>query len=199
MSDPTTEVELKARIDDIEAARDRIEKAGAVLVFDGELADRIYDTADRRMDATDHVLRLRTYSGNTGVSSHIDWKGPTSRDSGFKVREELTTGVSDGAATASILERLGYQSVRSIDRWIAQYELTDMTPSGVVIVRFERYPAMDDLVEVEGAPEAIERAINLLRIPREQFSADRLTDFVAAYEARTGRRAAVCKSAFTNV
>jgi len=51
---------------------------------------------------------------------------------------------------------------------------------------------MDVLVEVEGHPAGIERAISGLRIPRAMFSADRLTNFVRAYEARTGQKAAIC-------
>jgi hypothetical protein len=59
-------------------------------------------------------------------------------------------------------------------------------------VRFERYPRLDDLVEVEGAPADIERAIVAIGLPRDGYTVDRLTDFVARYEARTGRRAAIC-------
>ena len=73
-----------------------------------------------------------------------------------------------------------------IDRDVSQYTLDDAT------VRFERYPRMDVLVEVEGAPAAIERAIERLELPRSEFSAARLPEFVARYEARTGARAALC-------
>jgi hypothetical protein len=59
-------------------------------------------------------------------------------------------------------------------------------------VRFERYPRLDDLVEVEGDPAAIERAISALGMPRAGYTADRLADFVARFEARTGMRAATC-------
>ncbi len=191
MSEPTREVELKARVDDIGMARKRVEAAGAVLVFEGHLSDRIYDTQTKSLFAKDLVLRLRTYRGKTGVSAHLDWKGPTSRDTGFKVREELTTGVSEPDALVSILERLGYGIIRAIDRQIAQYELTEPATEGTVVVRFETYPRMDSLVEVEGSPESIERAITALGIPRDRFSANRLTDFVADFERRTGARAAV--------
>ena len=51
---------------------------------------------------------------------------------------------------------------------------------------------MDSLVEVEGAPDAIESAIAALGLERAGFSADRLPQFIARYEARTGERAAIC-------
>ena len=194
MSEPTLEIELKARVDDVAAARQRIESAGAVLVFEGELADRIYDSAARAFLAQDLVLRLRTYTDHTGVSAHLDWKGPTLHQNGFKLRTELTTGVSEPGALASIFEGLGYRVVRSIDRHIAQYELTGTATGGNVVIRFERYPRMDELVEVEGSPESIEYAISVLQMPRDRFVGDRLTDFVTSYEARTGRHAAVCEA-----
>ena len=193
MSDPTREVELKARVDDVTASRRKIESAGAVLVFEGSLRDRIYDTADRMLAAQDVVLRLRSYAGPAGESAHLDWKGPTAREGGFKVRPELTTGVTDPATLAAILGRIGFEVVGRIDREIAQYEIADDSDSGIrTIVRFEQYPRMDVLVEVEGTSAGIERAIVGLGIPRASFSADRLTDFVRVYEARTGQRGAVC-------
>ena len=192
MSEPTLEIELKARVADVAAARQLVEAAGAVLVFDGDLADRIYDSAARTFLARDLVLRLRTYTDKTGVSAHLDWKGPTQHENGFKLRTELTTGVSDANALASILDGVGFGVVRSIDRRIAQYELAAPAAGGTVVIRFERYPRMDELVEVEGSRESIEYAIAVLQIPREQFVGDRLTDFVTAYETRTGNRAALC-------
>ncbi len=196
MSAPTREVELKARVDDVSKARLSLEAAGAVLVFDGSLRDRVYDTVARTLFADDMVLRLRCYRNQMGEAAYLDWKGPTSRENGFKVRAELTTGVSDPDILAAMLDRLGYVVVTSIDRDIAQYELSS-DERETVVVRFEAYPRMDTLVEVEGSPSRIEDAIRALGIPRVSFSADRLTDFVRAFEARTGRRAAICDSQLT--
>lgn len=183
---PTREVELKAVVEDMRAARRAIEARGARLVFSGRLEDRRYDTGDRALVTRDFVLRLRTYRTERSVEAHLDWKGPTHVEGGFKVREELTSGITDPDALAAILEHLGYGVVREIDRDIAQYGLGD------TVIRFERYPRMDTLVEVEGSPEGIERAIEALEIPRATFSTERLPDFVRAYEARTGVRAALC-------
>ncbi|HSU96646.1 MAG TPA: class IV adenylate cyclase [Gemmatimonadaceae bacterium] len=192
MSDPTREVELKARVQDIGVTRRNIENAGALLVFDGSLHDRIYDTPDRILAARDFVLRLRSYVSPLGVTAHLDWKGPTSREDGFKVRSELTTGVTDPNELAAILDRIGFEIVGRIDRQVVQYEIQNAETDARTVIRFERYPRMDVLVEVEGSPAGIERAIDGLGIPRAMFSADRLSDFVRAFEARTGEKAAVC-------
>ena len=183
------EVELKgfALSDaEAEAARARLERAGAELVYAGRLEDRRYDTPDKALALRDHVLRLRVYRSERTVTS-LDFKGPTGYAEGFKVREELTVGADDPAALARILEALGYIITREIDREIAQYTLAGAT------VRFERYPRMDILIEVEGTPAAIEDAIRALGLPRERFTAERLPDFVLKFESRTGQRAAICE------
>jgi adenylate cyclase class IV len=181
------EVELKAAVHDPGAARAAVERAGARLAYEGRLEDRRYDTADRSLSGRDFVVRLRVYRRDGAVASAaLDWKGPTSYSGGYKVREELSSGVTDPDELATILGKLGYVVTREIDREIAQYELHGAT------VRFERYPRMDVLVEVEGEPEAIERAIGSLGIPRDAFTSERLPAFVARYESRTGGRAALC-------
>lgn len=192
MSEPTREVELKARVEDVDAAHRNIENAGALLVFDGSLHDRIYDTPDRALAADGVVLRLRSYVSPLGETAHLDWKGPTSQEDGFKVRSELTTGVTGPNELAAILRRIGFEIVSQIDRKIVQYEIQDAGGHARTVIRFEQYPRMDVLVEVEGHQAGIERAISGLGIPRAMFSADRLTNFVRAYEARTGQKAAIC-------
>jgi predicted adenylyl cyclase CyaB len=180
------EVELKAIVDDLREARRSVERGGGKLVFAGRLEDRRYDTIDRSLAAKDLVLRLRVYRGPDRVTAHLDWKGPTENVDGFKVRDEITTGVTNPDMLATILEQMGYTVTREIEREIVQYELEGTT------VRFERYPRMDVLVEVEGEPQGIEAAIVAMGIPRASFTTNRLPEFVRAYETRTGVRAALC-------
>ena len=187
------EVELKALVPDLEATRARVEAAGAVLRFAGRLEDQRYDTEDRAIGRRDHVLRLRVYREHRQgtETAALDWKGPTTYDSGYKMREELTCGLSRAEDFRRILSALGFIVTMAIDREIWQYELCDAT------VRFERYPRMDDLVEVEGAPTAIEAAIDALRLPRETFTSERLPDFVRRFEERTGKQAALSDAELT--
>jgi adenylate cyclase class IV len=179
------EVELKCVVDDAARRRAAIEAAGATLTFEGRLADRRYDTRDHALAARDHVLRVREYDGDGARRAELDWKGPTQYESGYKVREELDVPVGEPDALAALLDRLGYVVTIAIDREIAQYDL------GGAMIRFERYPRMDELVEVEGTPEQIERAIAALGLAREGFTSERLPDFVRRYEARTGATAAL--------
>ena len=182
------EIELKAVVPDAGAARARLLAAGARCVFAGSLTDRLYDNAEEALANNDHVLRLRVRrpaAGQGGPGASLDWKGPTAREGGYKEREELSVAVADGDAMDAVVRALGYSVTMEIDREIELFEIAG------AVVRIERYPRLDVLIEVEGEPGAIEHAINSVGIPRAAFSAKRLADFVSDYERRTGERAAI--------
>ena len=180
------EVELKAVVDDLAGRRKVLELAGARLSFEGRLSDRRYDVESQELAGRDEVLRVRRYVTPTSSKASFDWKGPTETQAVYKIREEISTLVEDFDALEQILARLGFIVAMEIDRDIAQYEL------GGATIRFETYPRMDVLVEVEGEPDFIERAIEALGIPRGLFNSDRLPTFVGRFEQRTGVRAAIC-------
>lgn len=179
------EVELKAVVDDVAQRRRNIEQAGATLSFEGKISDRRYDFAAGDLSSRDEVVRMRTYMSKMATRTYLDWKGPTELSDVYKVREEITTSVDDSLALETIFQKLGLVLVAEIDREIAQYEL------GGATIRFEIYPRMDTLVEVEGEPDTIEAAIEAIGIPRGMFSNRRLADFVMDFEQRTGVQAAI--------
>ena len=184
------ELEVKAVLDDWDARRRQLEGQGARLVFAGRLEDRRYDTPERSLAARDEVLRVRAYRGEgEAARCSLDWKGKTTYEGGYKVREELSAAAESPESLVAILSRLGYIVIHALDREIAQYDV------GGATVRFERYPRMDDLVEVEGSPAAIEHAIAALGMPRDAFTSERLGDFVRRFQARTGDRAALSDAA----
>ena len=181
------ELELKAVVPDVDAARERLLRHGATRHEAGAQRDRRYDTAERRLRARDVVLRIREFTdaGDGAARASLDWKGAAKFDSGYKEREELSLGIADAATASRILERLGFTVSFEIEREVEVFHIHG------AVVRFERYAQMDPLVEVEGAPAAIELAIASLGIARERFTTERLSDFARAYEERTGLRAAV--------
>jgi adenylate cyclase class 2 len=179
------EVELKAVVDDLDVRRKRMDDAGAELTFEGRLVDRRYDLPSRDLAQRDEVLRVRSYETPESVRTHIDWKGPTDSAGAYKVREEITTVVHDFDGLAAILGKLGYVVTREIDRKVIQYRL------GAATIRFEVYPRMDILVEVEGEPPVIEEAIGALGMLRGEFTTERLRAFVDRFERRTGVQAAI--------
>lgn len=176
------ELELKSVVADPAELRARVRAAGAVPGYAGLLHDRRYDR-DGALAARDEVLRVREYRHPDGsVSAQLTWKGPTRRSpEGYKQREEIELAVeAGGASAADFLRALGYAPVHTIDRWIESYALAGAS------VRLEWYPRMDVLVEVEGEPDAIERAAAISGIPRAAFTAEPLAAFAARYRARGG-------------
>jgi adenylate cyclase class IV len=180
------ELELKAVVPDPDSLRTRLLAAGGVSRFRGRMSDRRYDRAGE-LASRDEVLRVRTYDA-TGARAEtmLGWKGPTMRSpEGYKRREEHEVAVA--GPPHALLVALGYGQVHAIDREVEVYDI------GGASVRLERYPDMDVLVEVEGGPAAIERAIVVTAIPREAFTAEPLAEFVRRFEARTGRAATLAR------
>lgn len=180
------EVELKGVALDPAATRLALTNAGFRCTFRGSIVDRRYDTETFALQQRDEVVRVRVTTGAPGPMARVEFKGAASYPSGFKVRDEIGSSVDDVAAVERIFHALGLRVTREIERDIEIYEGVGAT------VRFETYPRMDVLLEVEGEPPAIEWAIARTGIPRASFTAERLSDFVRRFESRTGERAALC-------
>lgn len=189
MNPSRDELELKARVDDPDALRQALLAAGAELVYRGAMLDRRFDRKGR-LEARDQVVRLRVFqpADGSGMWGVLGWKGPASTREAYRHREEWESRVDDPKATLVVLRRLGYKIVRRIDRAVEQYRL------GGATVRLEWFPAMDVLAEVEGEPDAIERAITATGLPRAAFVPESLPYFTAAYEERTGRAARTARA-----
>lgn len=184
-SRPIDELEVKARITAVAALRRALRRAGATLEFRGRMLDRRYDRK-AELIRRDEVLRLRVYaaSGRRSVHGILGWKGPASARVGgrYRHRAELEMAVTEPARLHALLGRLGYRVTLAIDRQVEVYRLHG------AVLRLERYPRMDTLLEVEGTPRAIERAIRASGVPRDRFVSESLPYFTAAYRRRTGRR-----------
>jgi adenylate cyclase class IV len=176
------ELELKAVVPDAAALRRSLERGGASLVFAGTMADARYDRGDE-LAPRDEVLRVRTMRAADGTTEwHLAWKGPTRRSpEGYKLRDERECRVVGRTSPADVLDALGYTVIHRIEREVVIYDVEG------AMARIETYPEMDTLLEVEGAPAAIERAIVVTGLPRDAFSSEPLAAFVARFEARRRR------------
>jgi predicted adenylyl cyclase CyaB len=186
------ELELKAVVTDPGAFRARLRAAGAVPRFMGRMTDLRYDRAGE-LATRDEVLRVRTFHYPDGDEAILAWKGPTTRSpDGYKLREEIELPISRlGADPGRLLAALGYQPVHAVEREVEVYRL------GAATARLETYPHMDMLLEIEGEPAAIEHAIVTSGIPRSEFTAESLTDFVRRFEERSGQAAVLATSPVT--
>ncbi len=186
------EYELKAVVSNPGALRERLRAAGAVPRFMGRMTDLRYDRAGELI-TRDEVLRVRTFHHPDGDEAILAWKGPTMRSpEGYKLREEIELPVSrPDADPGRLLAALGYQPVHAVEREVEVYRLGDAT------ARLEIYPRMDVLLEVEGEPAAIEHAIAASGIPRSEFTAESLAEFVRRFEERSGQAAVLATGPVT--
>ena len=175
------ELEVKARVDDPGALCTALASAGAARTFQGAMIDLRFDR-DNELEARDEVIRLRIYRPRGGTPwGVLSWKGPVSTRGAYRHRREIETQVVTPESVPELLEHLGLSVTLRIDREIDQWQLDG------AVLRLERYPEMDTLLEVEGEPAAIERAMAATGLPRGAFLPESLPFFVAEYERRTGR------------
>ena len=183
MSGVHDEIEVKARVPDLKAFEAALAQAGATVEFSGEMTDHRFDRKGRLADK-DEMLRLRIYRPQQGETrGELCWKGPVETQGEYRHRPEIEFGVGDPWNALALMDRLGYAESLRIERMVTVYRL------GGATLRVERYPEMDVLVEVEGPPESIEKAIAATGLPRDEFLPESLPQFVDRYEERTGRRA----------
>ena len=143
------------------------------------MSDRRYDRAGE-LTARDEVLRVRSYhhaDGRIEAGARLEGAGAALARGIQAARGDRAAGRAGGASPHALLAALGYDVVHAIDREVEVLELDGAT------LRLERYPRMDPLLEVEGEPAAIERAIAATGIDRAAFTADSLAEFVRRFEA----------------
>jgi len=187
--DASDELELKARVEDPAGLRAALARAGATLTFRGAMVDHRFDRG-RELESRDEVIRLRVYRPpEGGVWGVLTWKGPVGARGAYRHRHEIETRVDVPDAVAALLARLGLAATLRIDREVEQWLLDG------AMLRLERYPDMDTLLEVEGEPAAIERAVAASGLPRALFLPESLPYFVADFERRTGRPARLMETA----
>ena len=112
--------------------------------------DLVLDTADRRLGAAGHLLRLRKRANEYLLT----FKGPQQRDVAVKARLELQTSVADGVAMLAMLAELGFEVAMRYQKYRTEYRCAEGWQD--LVLTLDETP-IGDFLEVEGDPEQIER------------------------------------------
>jgi adenylate cyclase class 2 len=154
-----TEIEVKIRIDDPKAVREKVLGLGAVLARDRHLErDALFDFDPAVLREGRRALRLRT----AGKRATLTFKGEPQRSRSFKVREEFETQVRNPKELRKILKALGlketfaYAKHRTVLRKSRLTIAIDETPVG-------------DFIELEGERHEITRFARSLGFGRADF------------------------------
>lgn len=130
------ETEVKIRIQDPKAVRDKLLTLGAVVARNRVLEENtLYDFPAGSLKAGRRALRIR----KSGKRATLTFKGSPQKSRSFKVREEFETGVSDAGQLRKVLKALGlhptfsYRKFRTLLRKGNLVVCLDETPVGIFL------------------------------------------------------------------
>ncbi|OWT33065.1 adenylate cyclase [Methanobrevibacter sp. 87.7] len=117
------EVEAKAKINNFDDVRDKIEKLGAKLVKIEHQEDLYFNSPIVDFADTDEALRIRKTNTDTENNLFITYKGPKI-DKKSKTREEIEMEIEDKEKCRKIFKHLGFVEAREVikDREIFKYK-----------------------------------------------------------------------------
>ncbi len=154
-----TEIEVKIRVADAKAAREKVLALGAAVSRERHLETNVlFDFASGALREARRALRLRT----AGRRATLTFKGEPRKSRSFKVREELETQVRDPRQARKILRALGlketftYVKRRTVFRKARLTIALDETAAG-------------DFLELEGERHEIVRFARALGYKRADF------------------------------
>jgi adenylate cyclase class 2 len=172
------ETEVKIRISDPKAVRDKVLALGAAVSRDRVLEENtLYDYPDGRLHAARRAIRLR----RSGKRTTLTFKGPPQSSRSFKVREEFETGISDAGQMRKILKALGlrpsftYRKHRTVLRQGRLVICLDETPVGAFL-------------ELEGKRHEIARFARRLGFTRADFIRTDYVELIIRDKEKTPER-----------
>jgi len=171
------EVEIKLSFDSAATARRLLESSGARVVMARTFEDNVlYDRESSPLKNAEKMLRLR----RVGPQSVLTYKAPVAGERSpqrHKVRIEHETQVGDARAVELMLDGLDFKPAYRYQKYRTKYELDgleaclDETPIGC-------------FVELEGAPDVIDRVAERLGFSRDQYIC---TSYRELHEESAGR------------
>ena len=117
------EVEVKAKIENFEDMKKKLENLGAIKSKKEFQEDIYFNSPIVDFANTDEALRIRTTKENEKTNIFITYKGPKI-DSKSKTREEIEIKIEDSEKCSKIFQHLGFTKVRAVrkNRQYYKYE-----------------------------------------------------------------------------
>jgi adenylate cyclase class 2 len=178
------ETEIKLAIRDLKGFARKLKKMGAKTVGSGDGRvhefNTIFDTPEGGLAKHGQLLRIRTETaggkGKAGGGKRIvlTFKQPMLRavdDEGarFKVREETETGLTDSGPLTKIFEGLGMRGWFSYEKYRTTWKLGAKERwAKDLLIEVDETP-VGTYVELEGPPEAIDRAAEAFGFSRRDY------------------------------
>lgn len=156
----SVETEIKLRAGDLDTVRARVERAGFQVskprAFERNI---LFDTPALELRNRDELVRIR----NIDDKSKLTFKGPGQAGK-HKVREELESELSNGAAVETILKRLGFKPVFRYEKYRAEYS-RNSDPGTITL---DETP-IGNFLELEGPEDWIDRTAQELGFAESDY------------------------------
>lgn len=174
------EVEIKFRIEDIDALTAGLQTAGFRLItpLTHEM-NTLYDQPGGKLRRRGALLRLREY-GPRWILTYKDKSGPqTGR---HKSRREIETQVDNGEAMAQVIEAIGFSPSFRYEKFRSEWGdsnghvVIDETPIG-------------NFGEIEGQPKWIDATARRLNISVKSYLKESYAELFADWKRRTRSKA----------
>ena len=194
------ETEIKLPVRDIKAFERKVKKLGGKPVITGNARihelNVIFDTPDGGLAKHGQLLRIRSESAQGGGKKEtpqrvmLTFKQPAVRavdDDGsrFKIRDETEVEVADAVSLGKIFEGLGLRGWFSYEKYRTTWKLAAATRwAKDLLIELDETP-VGTFLELEGPPEAIDRAAEALGYSRKDYL---LKNYVELYAEDCRRR-----------
>ncbi len=139
------EIEIKILEVDVAGIEKKLQQFGAACIFDGEVAAVYFDFPDASLHQQQKVLRLRRVGEITELALKVQ---EDADDAEAKIRQEYQVLVSDPEITRQILEGLGLQEQRQVQKHRRSYCLADPA-AGAVHFELDTFPDIPTFLEIE--------------------------------------------------
>jgi len=174
------EVEIKFRIDDIDALSASLRTAGFSLITSRtHEMNTLYDQPGGKLRRREALLRLREY-GQRWTLTYKDRSGPQSGR--HKSRREIESQVENGDALARILEAVGFSPSFRYEKFRSEW--ADST--GHVVI--DETP-IGNFGEIEGEAKWIDATAKRLNIPVKSYLKESYAELFAAWKRKTKSKA----------
>lgn len=171
-----TEIEVKIRVGEAQAAREKVLGLGAVVLRERHLERNVlFDFAAGTLGRGRRALRLRT----TGRRATLAYKGEPQKSRSFKVREEFETQVRDPRQARQILRALGLREVFAYEKRRTVFRKARLT------VALDE-TAAGNFLELDGERHEIVRFAKALGFGRADFITESYADLLARGEKAPG-------------
>ena len=140
------EIEAKYKVDELEVYKDTLEGCGAEYVSEVEQVDLYFDSESRELLQRDSGLRVRREITAGVERAEICYKGRRA-DGQFKRRTEIEVQVDNSRQAVLLLENLGYRNLLTVNK-IRRMWLLDNCQ-----ICLDQVEQLGCFVEIEGPDE----------------------------------------------